>query len=45
MKIKFHGSDLKSVYSSIPKSILPKEYGGEEESMKNINRKKSSLRK
>jgi len=34
-----HGSDLKSLHKHIPKNILPKEYGGELESLTTINEK------
>ena len=32
-----HGSDLNSLHKSIPKSILPTEYGGTGGTLQNIN--------
>lgn len=34
-RIRFHGADLQSLHRSIPKRILPTEYGGEQPSLNN----------
>jgi len=36
-RLNFHGDDLKSLHKKVPKAILPKELGGELESMNVIN--------
>lgn len=37
-QIHFHGSDLESLYNVIPKHILPKEYGGDGDSVEDIKK-------